>query len=74
LQHVALAIGEELDQQNVLLESLDEDVGTTQQRLSAAQKRIKHVLRDRGSWQWSCAVFGLLALLVVIIGLAWRLF
>ena len=73
LQHVALAIGAELDEQNVLLEELDQDVGSTQTRMQAAQQKLRSVMRDRGSWKFQCLMFGLLVILILLIGLLWRL-
>ena len=71
---MAIAIGHELEEQNMLLEEIDDEVGTTNQRMRAAQKRMQHILRDRGSLRITCALFGLATLLVLIIGIAWRLF
>jgi hypothetical protein len=73
LQHVAVAIGAELDQQNVLLEELDQDVASTQTRMQAAQQKLRSVMRDRGSWKFLCLMFGLFVILILLIGLLWRL-
>jgi len=73
VQHVAVAIGEELDQQNFLLEELDEDVANTSTRMQAAQQKLRRVLQDRGSWKFLCLMFGLLVILIFLIGLLWRL-
>lgn len=73
MQHVAIAIGDELDEQNALLGTLDEEVGTTHSRLHAAQRKTALLLRTSGGWAWPCAVFGLTVLLMLLIAVAWHL-
>ena len=73
VQHVAVAIGAELDEQNVLLEELDQEVEVTGTRMQAVQQKLRRVLQDRGSWKFLCLMFGLLVILILLIGLLWRL-
>ena len=73
MQHVAAAIGAELSEQNVLLEDLDQEVGVTHTRMQAVQQKLQRVLRDRGSWKFLCLMFGLLVILILLVGLLWRL-
>ncbi len=40
-QHIALAIGEEVDLQTRLLDDLDEDVDVTQSRMKAATLKVR---------------------------------
>ena len=71
---MAIAIGDELDQQNALLGELEADVGATHSRMRAAQRKMQQLMRSQGGWAWTCTLFGLAVLLVLLIGVVWRLF
>lgn len=71
---MAIAIGDELDQQSVLLGELGEEVDTTHNRMRAAQRKMELLLRASGDWAWPCTVFGLVVLLMLLMAVAWHLF
>jgi len=56
--------------QGVMLDELDEDIEGTQTRLQAAQKRMNHVLKRAGMKGQICIVLGLVALLAVLVVVA----
>ena len=53
-----------------MLDELDEDIEGTQTRLQAAQKRMNHVLKRAGMKGQICIVLGLVALLAVLVVIA----
>ena len=74
LQHLALTINEELHVQERLLEDFEEEVDVSHNKLRAAQKRIKGVLkRSSGDWRTMLLVAGLISLLVFVLLLAFNL-
>ena len=72
-QHIALAIGEEVDLQTRLLDDLADDVDVTQSRLKAATAKVKQLMRDSGNCRLGVCVFILIVTLVVVIILTVKL-
>jgi SYP5 family syntaxin len=72
-QHIALAIGEEVDLHTRLLEELDEDVDVTQTRLRAATKRIRYVLKHSSNWKGGAFIFVLIVVLTLVILVAFKI-
>lgn len=72
-QHVALAVNEELSLHNRLLEDLDEDVDVLHSRMRVAHKRLQHVMRRSGGCKGSCFIVVLIAILVLVIVLAFKM-
>jgi SYP5 family syntaxin len=72
-QHIALTVNEELDLHARLLDELDEDVEGTHSRMRAAQKRLKGVMRRSGNCRSMCITIGLMAVLAVLIWVAFKL-
>lgn len=66
-KHIALTIGEEVTLHTRLLEELDEDVDSTQSRLKAASKRVKHILKHSSNWKGGLIIFLLVVTLVVVV-------
>ena len=56
--------------QGAMLDELDEDIEGTQTRLQAAQKRMNHVLKKAGMKGQLCIVLALVALLAVLVVIA----
>ncbi len=56
-QHIALAIGEEVDLQTRLLDDLQDDVDVTNMRMKAATSRIKQIISNSSTWRVSVAWF-----------------
>lgn len=70
LREIAITIGDEVDDQRVLLEDLDDHVDTTQDRLQLAMKRLNAVLaelRKGGTFTIICLIVVLVILLIVVI-------
>ncbi|GAX83411.1 hypothetical protein CEUSTIGMA_g10836.t1 [Chlamydomonas eustigma] len=61
------AIGEELDDQQRLMNTLAEDVDVTQSRLKAAQKRMAEIIRKSGGFSQMCVVIVLSVILLVLV-------
>lgn len=73
LQHLALTINEELHVQERLLEDFEEEVDVSHNKMRAAQKRIKGVLKgSSGDWRGMLLAAGLVILLVFILLLAFK--
>ncbi len=73
LQHLALTINEELHVQERLLEDFEEEVDVSHNKMRAAQKRIKSVLKgSSGDWRGMLLAAGLIILLVFILLLAFK--
>ncbi len=70
VQHISLAINEELDLQARLLDDLDEDVEVSHSKLRAASKRLRSVMQRSGSCKCTCLIILLGAILVVVVVLA----
>ena len=70
MQHISLAINEELDLHARLLDDLDEDVEVSHSKLRAASKRLRSVMQRSGSFKCTCLIILLGAILVVVIVLA----
>ncbi|KAL3156501.1 hypothetical protein ABBQ38_000801 [Trebouxia sp. C0009 RCD-2024] len=72
-RHLALTINEELHVQERLLEDFEEEVDVSHNKLRAAQKRIKGVLKgSSGDWRGMLLAAGLIVLLVFILLLAFK--
>lgn len=67
VQHVALAMGEELALQERLLGDLEEDVDVVHSRIGAVTHKIKAVMKRSKECKWWCLVFVLAAILVVLL-------
>lgn len=72
-QHIALAIGEEVDLQTRLLDDLHDDVEVTQSRTKAATSRIRQILQDSSQWRGGFCIFVLIVTLVLILVLIVKL-
>lgn len=73
LQHLALTINEELHVQERLLEDFEEEIDVSHNKMRAAQKRIKGVLKgSSGDWRGMLLAAGLIILLVFILLLAFK--
>lgn len=64
-----LQIGEELQNQEYMLNELDEDMNTTQARLNAVQKKMAQVFKKARSNSQLCMIVFLTILLMVLISL-----
>ncbi|KAA6419644.1 MAG: Qc-snare Syn8 Syntaxin8-family, partial [Trebouxia sp. A1-2] len=72
-RHLALTINEELHVQERLLEDFEEEVDVSHNKMRAAQKRIKSVLKgSSGDWRSMLLAAGLVILLVFILLLAFK--
>jgi len=72
-KHVALQINEETSLHNRLLDELDIEVGSTQNRLTTAQKKLKNVMRRAGSCKTQLLVFLLVVVLVLVILIGFKI-
>ncbi|KAL4527354.1 hypothetical protein Ndes2526B_g08947 [Nannochloris sp. 'desiccata'] len=72
-KHVALQINEETSLHNRLLDELDLEVGSTQNRLSTAQKKLKNVMRRAGSCKTQLLVFLMVVVLVLVILIGFKI-
>ena len=73
LQHLALTINEELHVQERLLEDFEEEVDVSHNKMRAAQKRIKSVLKGSSrDWRGMLLAAGLVILLILILLLAFK--
>lgn len=72
-KHVALSVNEELTLHTRLLEELDEEVDVTHSRMRAAHSRLRHVMQKSGGCKSSCLLVLLVAGLVVVIVLGFKL-
>lgn len=70
LGHMGRQIGEELGNQNQMLDELDADIDSTNNRLMAAQKKMTHVLKKAGMRGQLCIIAVLFILLVVLLLIA----
>jgi t-SNARE complex subunit (syntaxin) len=59
-------IGEELGQQNVMIDELDGEVDGASNRLAAAQKKMTHVLKKAGL-RGQLSIIGILIVLLIIL-------
>ena len=59
-------IGEELGQQNTMIDELEGDIDGTSNRLAAAQKKMTHVLKKAGL-RGQLSIIGILIVLLVIL-------
>lgn len=72
-RHLALTINEELHVQERLLEDFEEEIDVSHNKMRAAQKRIKGVLKgSSGDWRGMLLAAGLIILLVFILLLAFK--
>lgn len=72
-RHLALTINQELHVQERLLEDFEEEVDVSHNKMRAAQKRIKGVLKgSKGDWRGMLLAAGLIILLVFILLLAFK--
>jgi len=72
-RHLALTINEELHVQERLLEDFEEEVDVSHNKMRAAQKRIKSVLKgSSGDWRGMLLAAGLIILLILILLLAFK--
>ncbi|DBB14280.1 TPA: hypothetical protein ACH3X3_001218 [Trebouxia sp. C0006] len=72
-RHLALTINEELHVQERLLEDFEEEVDVSHNKVRAAQKRIKSVLKgSSGDWRGMLLAAGLIILLILILLLAFK--
>eukprot|EP00235_Prasinoderma_singulare_P008509 CAMPEP_0119168040 /NCGR_PEP_ID=MMETSP1315-20130426/6955_1 /TAXON_ID=676789 /ORGANISM="Prasinoderma singularis, Strain RCC927" /LENGTH=245 /DNA_ID=CAMNT_0007161515 /DNA_START=243 /DNA_END=980 /DNA_ORIENTATION=- len=72
-KHVALAVNEELDVHNRLLDDLDRDTEATGYTLKRAQRRLKGLMAKATSNWTLCIVLLLVIALVVVCLFAWKL-
>lgn len=72
-QHIALTVNEELDLHRRLLDDLDEDVDVSYSRLKAAQKKLKIVMKKSGNCKSMCFTILLMAVLAVVLVIAFKL-
>jgi len=66
VQHIALAIGEEVDLQTRLLDDLQDDVDVTHMRMRAATSRVKQIIASSSTWKGGFCVFALIVTLVLL--------
>lgn len=67
-KHISMAIGEELDLQNALLDDLDEDVDVTGWRLNNATRRAKDLYKKSGICKYlMCIVVLVIALVAILV-------
>ena len=66
MQHIALAIGEEVDLQTRLLDDLQDDVDVTHMRMRAATSRVKQIIASSSTWKGGFCVFVLIVTLVLL--------
>ena len=66
-QHIALAIGEEVDLQTRLLDDLQDEVDTTHMRMRAATSRVKKIIASSSTWKGGFCIFVLIVALVVVL-------
>jgi SYP5 family syntaxin len=66
VQHIALAIGEEVDLQTRLLDDLQDDVDVTHMRMRAATSRVKQIIASSSTWKGGFCVFVLIVTLVLL--------
>ena len=73
LQHLALTINEELSLQENLLEDFEQDVDVSHNKMRAAQKRLKGILRNSGDCKCMLLAICLIAILLVVIIVGFKL-
>lgn len=67
LKNMSQNIGNELDEQNVMLDDFHHDMETTESKLDTTMKKmakVLHMSNDRRQW---CAIFSLLGVLLIVI-------
>jgi t-SNARE complex subunit (syntaxin) len=72
-KQVALQINEETSLHNSLLDELDIEVGSTQNRLEMAQKKLKNVMRRAGSCKTQLLVFLMVIVLILVILIGFKI-
>lgn len=72
-QNVANAINEEVTLQEKLITVLDDETDTVHNRLTVATKHISMVMKSSGEWKWWCLIFFLVAGLIIVIAIAFKL-
>lgn len=73
MQHLALTINEELHVQERLLEDFEEEVDVSHNKMRAAQKRIKGVLKgSSGDWRSILLAAALICLLIFVVLIAFK--
>uniref|UniRef100_A0A061RCK1 Syntaxin 8 n=1 Tax=Tetraselmis sp. GSL018 TaxID=582737 RepID=A0A061RCK1_9CHLO len=71
-KHIALAINEELDLQNSLLDEFQEDVEVTSSRLKAARRRVAQVLKKSNNCKCFMLMLLLVMLLMLVLGIGFK--
>ncbi|KAJ8299879.1 hypothetical protein KUTeg_021398 [Tegillarca granosa] len=67
LKNMSQNIGNELDEQNVMLDDFHHEMDTTESKLDTTMKKmakVLHMSNDRRQW---CAIFSLLGVLLIVI-------
>mmetsp|Transcript_579 Transcript_579/g.688 ORF Transcript_579/g.688 Transcript_579/m.688 type:complete len:227 (-) Transcript_579:1341-2021(-) len=72
-KHISMAIGEELDLQNRLLDDLEDDVDVTDGRLRNATKSIKQLMKKNSTCGFMVAIGLLIAGLVLVLVIVLKL-
>jgi SYP5 family syntaxin len=72
-RHLALTINEELSLQENLLEDFEQDVDVTHNKMRAAQKRLKGILRNSGDCKCMLMAICLIAILLVVVIVGFKL-
>ena len=72
-KHVALQINEETQLHNRLLDELDMEVGRSDDRLAAAQRKLKNVMQRAGSCRLQMLAFLLIIVLVIMLAVAFKI-
>ena len=71
LGHMAVAIGEEIDQQDAMLDELAEDVERTQGRMEAVLGRMDKMLKSNSRCQTNTILVLMATLFVLVVLVAW---
>lgn len=71
LGHVAVAIKEEIDEQNLMLDNLQDDMDTTSGRMDQVLGRVDKLLKTDSRWQTNTILTLILVLVVLILLVAW---
>lgn len=72
-KHVALQINEETQLHNRLLDELDIEIGNSENRMAAAQRKLKYVMHRARGCKLQLLAFLLIVVLVVVVMLAFKI-
>lgn len=65
IKHIAISIGDEMDEHNVLLDDLKDNIDNTNSRVNAANKKIDLISKISEN-KYSCIIICLIIILIIM--------